>query len=403
MSSRTGVPATKPKHDFAEISIAIAAGFVLALTTLFVCSVPLSGKIAGSRDFVVFWATGQQLLHHADPYNPVAMGKIEHDAGIPAVVGTLYMRNPPWGLPLVLPLGLINLRLGALLWSLAMVACLLASVNMLWQMHGRPQNLLHWLGYAFGPAMVCIIMGQSSLFALFGFVLFLKLHQTQPFLAGASLWLCALKPHLFVPFGVVLLAWIVASKSYRILAGITVAIAASCVVAHIFDPTAWVDYARMMRSVGLEKEYIPCLTVVIRLWLSPQSMWLQYLAPVLTSAWALFYFRTRRHTWDWNRNGSFLVLVSLVAAPYSWVYDGGLAIPALLEGIYATRSRILLVVLAIASLMIEVELIWGVKVASAFYLWTAPAWFAWYLLAHAASGHPKSKPGVAELQNQAAS
>jgi hypothetical protein len=225
------------------------------------------------------------------------------------------------------------------------------------------------------------------------------MHRTHPFLAGASLWLCALKPHLFVPFGVVLLAWILVSKSYRILAGALLAMAGSCILAYLVDPTAWVDYARMMRSVGLEKEYIPCLTVVLRLWLRPQSMWLQYLVPLLTSVWALVYFTRRRHAWDWNRYGNFLVLVSLVAAPYSWVYDGGLAIPALLEGIYVTRSRFLLFVLAIASLMIEIELVWGIKVGSAFYLWTVPAWFVWYLLSRAFAKSPKIESGGAELQS----
>lgn len=402
MTSRTDVSAAKPVHDFAELSIAISAGLVLALTTLFVCVVPLSGKIAGSRDFVVFWGTGQQLVHHANPYDPAAMGQIERNAGISAGYGTLYMRNPPWALPLVLPLGLVNLRIGALLWSLAIVACLLASVHLLWQMHGRPENRLHWLGYAFGPAMVCILMGQSSLFALLGYVLFQRMHRTRPFLAGASLWLCALKPHLFVPFGVVLLVWALATRSYRILAGAAVAVAGSCVVAALVDPTVWVDYARMMHAAGFEKEYVPCLNVVLRLWLRPQSMWLQYLAPVLASAWALVYFRTRRHAWDWSRYGGLLVLVSLVAAPYSWVYDGGLAIPALLDGIYVTRSRFLLVVLAIASLMIEIELVWGIKVASAFYLWTAPAWLAWYLLARASARKPIVESAVVELESNAA-
>jgi hypothetical protein len=123
------------------------------------------------------------------------------------------------------------------------------------------------------------MMGQSSLFALLGYVLFLYLYRTRPFLAGVALWLCALKPHLFVPFGVVLLVWIVLSRSYKILAGAAAALAASCALTYLVDPTAWADYAQMMRTAGLEKEYIPCLVVVLRLWLSPHSMWIQYVPP----------------------------------------------------------------------------------------------------------------------------
>jgi len=50
---------------------------------------------------------------------------------------------------------------------------------------------------------------------------------------------------------------------------------------------------------------------------------------LLGSVWALTYFWPRRQAWDWEKYGNLLVLVSLVAAPYSWIYDGGLAIPAL--------------------------------------------------------------------------
>ena len=376
----------KPRIDLAEFSIATVAGLALAFTALFLCVVPLAGNITGSRDFVVFWATGQQLIHHANPYDAQAMKQMEQSAGLNTHYAVLYMRNPPWALPLTVPLGLLGLRVGAFLWSLVIVGCLVASVLMLWRMHGRPANRLHWLGLSFGPALICAMMGQSSLFALLGYVLFLYLHRTHPFLAGVSLWLCALKPHLFVPFSVVLLVWIVLSRSYKILAGAAVALAASCAITYLFDPTAWAGYAQMMRTAGLEKEYIPCLVVVLRLWLSPHSMWIQYVPPLLGSAWALSYFWPRRQAWDWEKYGSLLVLVSLLAAPYSWIYDGGLAIPALMQGAYVTRSRILLIVLAIASLSIEVELICGVKVTSALFLWTVPGWFVWFLLA---KGTPK--------------
>jgi len=41
----------------------------------------------------------------------------------------------------------------------------------------------------------------------------------------------------------------------------------------------------------------------------------------------------------------------------------------------------LLVALAAASLVIEAELLSGIILASNLYIWTAPAWLAWYLLA----------------------
>jgi hypothetical protein len=394
-ASGTNRPSGKRDYDIAEFSIALVSGLALAITALFLCVAPLTGNIAGARDFVVYWATGQQLVHHANPYDVDAMMQIERGAGLPGEYGVLFMRNPPWALPLTLPLGLIGVRLGALLWSLALLACLFASVSMVWQMHGRPSKLLNFLGYSFGPALICLIVGQTSVFALVGLVLFLRLHGTRPFLAGMALWLCALKPHLFLAFGVVLVAWVAVSGCYKVLLGAATALAASCGAAWWIDATAWADYARMMRTYGIEREFIPCWSVVLRLWTSPQTIWLQYLLPAVGCSWAVIYFWKRRRTWDWLKDGSVLMLVSILSAPYCWLFDQAVAIPALLHGAYLTGSRILLALLAAASLLIEIEMVCGVKLPSALYLWAAPAWLVWYVFAVASAREAgKSKQAI---------
>lgn len=401
MESGTKLSAGRPKYDIAEISIALVSGVALAITALFLCVAPLTGNIAGSRDFVVYWATGQQLVDHSNPYDVDAMMRIERGAGLPTQYGVLFMRNPPWGLPIAYPLGLIGVRVGALLWSLALLACLWGSVHMVWQMHGRPRKLLNLLGLSFAPALVCLIVGQTSLFALLGLVLFLRLHRERPFLAGMSLWLCALKPHLFLVFGVVLVAWVIVNGCYKVLLGAASAMAASCALAWWIYPTAWVDYAKMMRTYGIENEFIPCWSVVLRLWIRPQAMGLQYLLPVLGCGWALAFFWKRRHAWDWAKDGSVLVLVSILAAPYCWLFDQSIAIPALLEGAYLTRSRILLALLAAASLAMEIGMVCGIRLPSPFYLWTAPAWLAWYLFAQATAGQSHGVQPAMELNGSA--
>jgi hypothetical protein len=119
------------------------------------------------------------------------------------------------------------------------------------ELHGCPPNRIHWLGFAFTPALICITIGQTSLLALLGLVLFLRFHRCHPFSAGAALWLCALKPHLFLPFAAALLAWIVVSRSYRLLAGAATALALTSAAAFLVDPTAWPDYIRLMRSAAI--------------------------------------------------------------------------------------------------------------------------------------------------------
>jgi hypothetical protein len=374
---------TKARYGIGDQAIAIVSGLSFALTAVTVCTIPFTNSISGARDFVVYWATGQQLAHGANPYDPAAMMQIERAAGLSSNSAVAYMRNPPWALPLTFPLGFAGLRLGGFVWSIALIASLMASAHWLWQLYGMPDNKRHWLGAAFAPAIICLLIGQTSLFVLLGYVLFLRLHRSRPFWAGASLWMCALKPHLFLVIGAVMLAWIIVSRSYRIVAGAFSALAASSLLSWMIDPAAWKQYAVMMRGSSINEEVIPCISIVLRRWISPNTLSLQYLPALIGCAWAISYYWRRRRTWDWLQDGGSVTLVSIMVAPYAWITDQALAISALIAGAVRTRSQLLLVLLAVASIAIEAELLSGTMLSSNLYLWTAPAWLAWYLAARA--------------------
>ena len=226
-------------------------------------------------------------------------------------------------------------------------------------------------------------MGQTALFALLGLALFLRLHKTRPFAAGASLWLCALKPHLLLPFVAALIVWIVAARAFRLLAGAVTALALSSAAAFLIAPHAWRDYFALMRSPAVENDFIPCLAALMRNRLAPHALWLQYLPAALACFWALVYFWRRRASWDWTSHGSLLALVSLLVAPYCWFYDLCLAIPALMHGACATRFRALVAAPALMILLMDAEVYTVRGVASYLYLWIAPALLVWYLAASA--------------------
>jgi len=350
-----------------------------------ICASLLGSDAAGTRDFVEYWASGHQLAHHANPYDRDAILRLERSVGFPSGTPVLIMWNPPPALLLVLPLGLLGPVAANLLWSLLLLACLVASVRIVWIMHGGPRNQLHWLGYSFAPALVCLLAGQVSLFVLFGLVLFLRLHRSHPFLAGVSLWFCLLKPHLFLPFGIVLLVWAIVTRGYNLLLGIAIALGLSTAIAFILDPLVWVHYGQMMSTmstVRMQQEVIPCMSIMLRWIISPKTMWLQYVPAAFGCILALAYFRKHCHRWDWIEHGSLLMLVSVLLAPYTWLMDQAVLIPALLHAAYLTRSRCLLAILALASAVIEIGALRGFHLLhSAWYLWTVPAWLAWYLYA----------------------
>ena len=375
----------KKLRSIAEFLVVGVCTVTFALTILGICASVLGSDAAGRRDFAEYWASGYQLAHHANPYDGDAILRLERSVGFPSGIPVLIMWNPPPALLLVLPLGFLDPTAADWLWLLLLLASLVASVRMVWIMHGRPKNQVHWLGYSFAPALVCLLAGQVSAFVLLGLVLFLRLHQSRPFLAGVSLWLCLLKPHLFLLFGAVLLVWTIITRSYKLIAGTAIALGVSTAIAFMLDPLVWVHYSQIMSTMStarMQQELIPCLSIMLRWIISPKTMWLQYLPSALGCIWALAYFKKHYDHWDWMEHGSLLMLFSVLLAPYTWLMDQAILIPALLHAAYLTRSRSLIAILALTSAVIEIGTLRGLAPThSAFYLWTAPAWLAWYLYA----------------------
>jgi hypothetical protein len=211
---------------FAALSIAAAGVAILVMIA--------KSDNAGQRDFISYWSAGQQLVHGGDPYDAAAIQRLERTAGYDQDY-RLIMRNPPIAFFMALPLGLVSANTGIVLWQLALLASLVLSIRMLWNLHGCPDNRLHLLGYCFAPVMECLMAGQLGIFLLLGVVLFLYFHKSRPLVGGAALLLCAVKPHLFVPLGLILLIWVVWNRAFRILAGFSVALLASCTLAFIVD------------------------------------------------------------------------------------------------------------------------------------------------------------------------
>lgn len=375
---------------FAMFSMAVCLPAAAVLISG-ICMLLFAGKGAGTRDFVCYLASGKLLAHRANPYDSDAVLRIEREAGFPAEYRSMIMRNPPSALLPTLPLGYMSPRLGAIIWAWLSLGCFVVSVTMLWTMNGRPDGLRAILGYTFAPALVCLLANQITFFALLGFVLFVRLYKSRPFLAGVSLWLCALRPHLFLPFCVALVLWIVVTRNYRVLLGAVSALLAGMAIPILIDPMVWNQYFNMMgHHSGLDAEFIPCLSIALRLWLSPRSTWLQAIPSLVACAWAAAYYWKNRLEWDWLRHGSLLTTVSLISAPYAYFYDEALAIPAVMSGVARVRDQWMLGVLALMSAAIEIPImIYGPSLHSAAYLFTGPAWLLWYLFATRKPGVPQ--------------
>ncbi len=364
---------------FAASSI-VLAGICLVLA---VYIVGLTNKDAAKRDFISYWSAGQLLVRGSNPYDFHAVKALEVGAGRQPSEHVLIMRNPPFAFFVVLPLGFTGPKAGLIAWLFTLIGATLLASFLIWRLHGSPDSRIHLLGFFFAPVLACLMAGQFGIFLLLGVVLFLYSHHDRPFLAGASLLLCALKPHFFAPFGVaLLLSPAVLKRGYSILAGFCAAVGASCALAYTLDPQAWGQYAQMMREGGALNEVIPELSAQLRLLTVPRFAWIQFVPEVAASLWAGWYFWTRRSSWDWIDHGMVLLLVGALCTPFGWLTDESMLLPAALAGLYrASASHRRVWPLAAFGAAALAELMMGVAIVSRGYLWTTPAWLCWYLYA----------------------
>lgn len=362
----------------------VIAGLMVAIG-IGILAFSMTGSNAANKDFVTYWAAGRQLVKHANPYDAAEILRLEREAGCKEN-RPYFMRNPPTAFFLALPFGLMGEWLAAVIWSLLLVASLVISIRMIWTMEGRPEGRLQLLGYIFPPVLECLTIGQVGVLLLLGFTGFLYFRKTRPFVAGLFLVLCSIKPHLFIPLGVVLILWCVQRRSYRIPAGIGIGLAGCVVLTQIVDPAAWSQYFQMMRAEGLKDEAIPTISLLFRAAISLHTAWLQFVPTVMATIWAMWYFR--RPKWRWNHEGLLVLTVSVMAAPYVWLTDEAVVLPAILHGVYVlvNKGRSLTPFVCIV-LPVLVGVIAGRTMDSWWYVWTTPAWVGFYLYAI------RSKPG----------
>jgi len=338
-------------------------------------------KLIGHRDFAVYWATAHLMTQHRNPYDSVAIGHIEQSVGLIENGSSMYMRNPPWSLPLAWPLGFLPFWPSSLLWSAILLGSLGLSVSILHLFYGRPRSERYILGLTFMPALFCFCSGQTSLLALLGMTIFLRYYRIHPLWSGAALTLCFLKPHLFLLFGVVLAIWIVRERGYRLLLGFITAQSVLCLLTQWLDPHAWQQYTELLHATGKDWNLTYSICYALRFFVYPHQLWMQYAPAAIGILLACAWYWKHRDYWDWNREGHLLILWGLLVAPYSWLYDQCIALPALLYLGYRV-SRLIAMSMVLISAGIELQL-WIFGMDYFFYsnLWCIPAIILWYYLA----------------------
>ena len=293
-------------------------------------------------DFVEYWAAGRLALDGRDPYDAANLLELQRRLTGSDRTDAVMMWNPPWALPLVMPLGALPPRIGQLIWLVISLACIVASADLLWRGFGGPDRD-RWVGWlvalTFAPSLFVLTMGQISAILLLGFVGFVfALRAGRPVAAGAAAALTALKPHLFALFALLVFLDAVRHRQTRQAAVVGAAVLVTCaLIPLLWVPDVWQWYeAAALRPtdaahVRTADWHQPALGYVFRDLVPGRPVWAQFVPLGVALLVAPVYWWGRRHRWDWVAESPRLSLAFALTAAYgAWAFDLVILLPAVL-------------------------------------------------------------------------
>jgi len=342
-----------------------------ALTAIGVAVLAAFGSRTNANDFIEYWSAGKLFVHGANPYSGPLILALEKSRGF-TPDAPLIMLNPPWALPMVAPLGFLPPLAALVLWIVAGAGCILASLVLL---EVPPKN--RTLAFLFAPVLGCFAMEQSSPFLLLGFSLFLRFNRSRPFLAGASLTLMAIKPHLFMVFWVILLADCIYRWRFTILAGLASSLACVSALVTLAHPHVWQDYFALLHESTLDQNAYPTLPSLLRAVINVKLAWIATIPLCLAIAWGIAYYWRRRSGWDWRREGMLVMLVAVLTSPYCWIADEVVLLPSVASALASSPRRFSMEILT----AINFAGVVGICVTIRSLAWLPLALFLWYLYA----------------------
>ena len=321
----------------------IALGSAASLLSLIDIGLQINVGHPGTIDFVQYWAAFQLLTEGRNPYEAEAMHAIQLTVGQSTALTTL-MWNPPWTPILLAPLLFLPFPSAVVLWFIFSILCLSFIALALPRALGQPAPplLVRALAVsAFLPVVDNLAFGQIALPLTAALVGTLSLIATKRyFLAGLTATVLTIKPHLLllliIPLlislkeaprqigGRALLGFLVGGGT---LLGVMLLIASDALQwwlnAFISSPTS------PGATSTAEWKTAALVTVVRELIAEPGQIpprWPFLVVPGCALLLSGFLFLRGSRTLQLTKLLPPLLCLSLMFAPYAWLYDQSLLV-----------------------------------------------------------------------------
>jgi hypothetical protein len=381
----------------------VGAGVLLAAVLL----IQQVGRLFADRtimppdDFVEYWAAGRLNAQGQNPYQADNLLPLEKEAGRVSYPvdssgheSAVMMWNPPWTLTVVMPLGLLDARLGQLLWLLLHLGIIFFFADWAWRYYQGPAGYrwLAWvLALTFVPTLIVLRAGQIGPLILLGIVGFLHFERKrQLFLAGAACVLIAIKPHLVFLFWIAVVLWALESRRWAVLLGGIAAGLVATAIPMLCNPSVCQQYWYALTHHPPEEWMSLTIGSILRLLFGANHFWLQIVPAIPALVWFGFHWRRHHETWNWGEQMPLLMLISFLTTFYgAWPFDLViLLLPVIQAAVWMVPTESLKgLALAIyvsiecgALILISIE---RFGVTSIWFIWMTPALLAGYLLLRA--------------------
>lgn len=257
------------------ILLLLLGGFLI----LFPVSLPPG---AGDGDFQAYWSSTYLLAQGRDYSDSNAIGEVERSFTNWDEPETLYAWFSPIGNVVLLPFTILPFGVASYYWLILNIIILFYSALLLWE---RSKSRL-WVPlltvFGFSMTIVSLVFGQINFMEVLGLALFLWLQKSnKQYLAGASLVLTTIKPHLVILTLPILFLDLLRKREWKTITGFFSTLAFCFIVLFAFYPP-WIQSFMTVITSGMstirETPNINGLLVLLGIYKIGKWIWLIALA-----------------------------------------------------------------------------------------------------------------------------